>query len=283
MKCLVCGSTTFLQEFVVTRPDPYRALLGANVAEARYHECNTCEGMIFEGDSRAEHLYDGGAYYGVDSDPKEFLAKRFNQVASLPPERSDNQARVARIQSYLTMHFSSIASSGTAHIADVGAGMGIFLHKFLAGNWRGTAIEPDPYACEFIKSMNPDVEVLQGYSQTVTHKRRYDLITLNRVLEHVQNPTELLRGEASRLSSKGLLYLEVPDTESFYLDGPNNEAFGYTHFVVYSPLTLAFAVRDSPLEIQHLQRIKEPSGKYTLYAFLSQRTSFTTRGSKYRG
>lgn len=272
MKCLVCGSADFGSSFTVTRPDPYRALLGADAPLARYHECRQCEGMIFEGDARAERVYETGDYYGVESDPQQFLRRRFDQVAALPPERSDNQARIARIRAFLAQQPQS-GSHRTQCVADIGAGMGIFLYGFVEEGWHGTAIEPDPQACAFMRARLPHLEVIVGYSQGVTHSRQYDVITLNRVLEHVTDPRGLLLVEAAHLAPGGILYIEVPDVASFYHDGPNNEAFGYTHFVVFSPLTLAITLRDTPLELLALNRVREPSGKFTLYGFARARAS----------
>lgn len=256
---------------MVTRPDLYRELVGRDAPCARYHECRTCEGMIFEGDARAEHVYDTGSYYGIDGDPQAFLERRFLQVTSLPADKSDNQARIARIRRFLEMRIGSPSAGVERRVADIGAGMGVFLHGFLTDGWHGTAIEPDPEACTFMRRTMPHVEVLQGYSQSVVHGSPYHLITLNRVVEHVTDPRALLIAESERLDAGGFVYLEVPDTASYYEDGPNNEAFGYTHFVVFSPLTLAVVVRGTPLEIVYLNRVKEPSGKFTLYAFLRRR------------
>lgn len=272
MKCLACGNSNFRKPFTVTRHDPYRILVDDTAPFAKYHECLECEAMIFEGDYRVEQVYDSGGYYGVEGSPLDFLRKRFEQVVNLPPERSDNVARVTRIRDFLstTVGFKDGAPS-SLRVADVGAGMGVFLHRFIDSRWSGTAIEPDPCACQFIKEVQPSIEVLNGYSSSVVHNQKYHLITLNRVLEHVTSPQQLLLEEKSRLEEGGLIYIEVPDTLSFYHDGPNNEAFGYTHFIIFSPLTLATILRGTDIEIVHLNRVVEPSGKFTLYAFLRHR------------
>lgn len=50
----------------------------------------------------------------------------------------------------------------------------------------------------------------------------YDLILLRHVLEHNHDPVELLRGLAGRLSARGVLYIEVPNLNSWFTRGLGN-------------------------------------------------------------
>ena len=52
---------------------------------------------------------------------------------------------------------------------------------------------------------------LMEYSQ---QSKQYDLIILRHVLEHTHHPIELLKNLAGRLSSDGVLYIEVPNFDS---------------------------------------------------------------------
>jgi SAM-dependent methyltransferase len=158
-------------------------------------------------------------------------------------------------------------------VLDIGAGMGVFLYAFLDSKWEGVAVEPDRYCCELMKQKMSQATILNGYSSEVPHTARYDLITLNRVLEHIKNPLPVLREEYDHLNDDGILYIELPDVWSYFYDGPNNEAFGYGHFIVYSPAALELLARGAGFELIHLNRVNEPSTKFSLYAFFRKRGS----------
>ena len=56
---------------------------------------------------------------------------------SLPPEQSDNVARVARV----------VGEAGTAaRLLDVGSGLGVFPARMKEAGWQVTALDPDPRA-----------------------------------------------------------------------------------------------------------------------------------------
>ena len=42
--------------------------------------------------------------------------------------------------------------------------------------------------------------------------RKFDLITFNKVLEHIANPRQLLKHATSLLNKNGVVYVEVPDS-----------------------------------------------------------------------
>jgi hypothetical protein len=68
------------------------------------------------------------------------------------------------------------------------------------------------------------------------------------------------------LKDNGLIYIELPDTLSFILDGNSNEAFASGHYMVYSPQALQYLFDKAEIELYAIHRVKEPSGKYTVYA-----------------
>ena len=45
-------------------------------------------------------------------------------------------------------------------------------------------------------------------------KKKFDLITLNKVLEHVENPVNFLKNSIKFLKKDGLIYIEVPDSKA---------------------------------------------------------------------
>ena len=140
------------------------------------------------------------------------------------------------------------------------------MYQFLDNKWDGTAVEPDSKACRHLKRVMPTISVINGEIKDLKIEK-FNLITLNRVLEHVYNPAVLLSDIVSYSTQDTIIYLELPDVLSFYNDGPNNEAFGYGHYSVYSPAALDILAQKAGLETCMIDRTVEPSSKFTIYGF----------------
>ena len=97
-------------------------------------------------------------------------------------------------------------------------------------------------------------------------KKKYDLITFNKVLEHIEKPNKILKKFSRILKKKGFIYIEVPDVAAAK-ESSLREEFFIEHHHVFSKLSLANLIKNSDLKIKEIKSIKEPSGKYTLYCF----------------
>jgi len=276
MKCPICKNTKSSKEFVVARDERDKYSYFKETEEyspAKYWECSNCEAMIWDENSDYERIYESFAYTIETGDSVEFIRKRFETILKLPPEKSDNVQRVKRIRSFLAQYtnndFKKIQT-----ILDIGAGLGIFLHSFLNNNWEGTAIEPDKNACKHMRSFLPETKIYQGYINDLNLFEKYDLITINRMLEHVSNPYLILKKVTSILKNSGYLYIELPDVRSYFYNGPHDQDFGYGHYIIYSPITMSIMASYSGLELMSLQRVIEPSKKYTIYGFFKLSKKF---------
>jgi SAM-dependent methyltransferase len=189
------------------------------------------------------------------------------KVITLPKGKSDNLERVLRIKDFISGN-KLFAQEQTRSVLDIGAGMGVFLYQFLDDSWEGTALEPEPNACKHMRNVLMNAEIINGSLAQLPLENKYDLITMNRVLEHIYDQNIILLSLKKNLKKNGIVYLELPDTESYYKDGPDNEAFGYGHYYVYSPKSLRLLTGKAGFETLEIKREVEPSGKFTIYAFL---------------
>lgn len=270
MMCPICGGRKARMEFSVTReePDKYSSFLGKDdQGPAVYWECDNCEAMLWKSRPEYERIYDGFAYSSETGDPVKFIRERFEEVVSLPPQKSDNRKRVSRIRAFLAEQKLLFEKDESKDVLDVGAGMGVFLYCFLGNSWRGTAVEPDPNACNHMRDVLPRSKIIQGYFDKIDLQSTFDLITLNRMLEHVANPYTLMEGIRRLLKKAGFLYLELPDVRAYFHNGPHDQDFGYGHYIIYSPIALSYLGSRSDLELVLLNRVTEPSSKHTIYAF----------------
>ncbi|MAR86793.1 MAG: methyltransferase [Rhodospirillaceae bacterium] len=194
---------------------------------------------------------------------KEKARSRFTDLMSLPREQSDNRQRVNFIDNF----WNDTQKNKEKSCLDVGSGLGVFPAVLKELNWDCVAIEPDPEACEIIREQI-GIEVLSGDLIECQKIGEFNLICFNKVLEHTQNPKEMLLQSTSHLKSGGLLYIELPDGETALKEsGPDREEFFVEHFDAYSRKSLELLMNSVRFKILTIDQVYEPSGKFTLRAF----------------
>lgn len=264
MECNVCKSNDAKRDFIVTREDKWAYTDDRKAEPAHYYECNRCGAMYLENDMEYQEIYSDGSYYDIDGegDALGFLNARFEKVINFPKGKSDNKDRVARVSDF-------VKKEGAVDytILDIGSGTGVFMHEyFQQEKCSGVVSEPDPSSILHLQEIfkNIDIEVYSSFTEV---SKKVEVVTLNRVLEHIYDPITFLKDCASVMEDDAILYLEVPDVLSYFKDGPNNQAFSYAHYHVHSPISLITIAEAAGFSMCQLDRCIEPSGKYTLYGF----------------
>jgi SAM-dependent methyltransferase len=224
-------------------------------------QCGQCGHVInLHGFDLEATLYQGAyaeATYG------ERMRASFAKIMALPPERSDNRQRVARMNAFS----DAMGWAGARACLDVGSGLGVFPAAMKAAGWECVALDPDAEATRMIRELAA-VDTLTGDFMTVEDPRRFDLVSFNKVLEHVRDPAAMLSRTVSFLTPRGAVYIELPDGEAALADsGPGREEFFVEHFDAYSAASLALLIRAAGFDTLSIERIREPSGKYTLRGF----------------
>jgi len=104
-------------------------------------------------------------------------------------------------------------------ILEAGAGKGEFLTHVvdkLAG-WHISAFEPSA-AFEVLKSRLPQAEVRHGGYGDYSASESFDAVVALGVLEHVENPLDMMRWAADRLNLGGIFFVRVPN----FANNPND-------------------------------------------------------------
>ncbi len=228
--------------------------------------CMNCGHFVSRLNVSLDRLYEGeyvGSLYGDTG-----LACAYERIMALPPEQSDNWQRVRRIINFMDTQ-ASLGRSPT--LLDVGSGLAVFPARMKAEGWSCTVLDPDRRAVAHARR-RVGVRAVSGDYMIATRLGRYDLVTFNKILEHVPNPLAMLRKSRDNLRSGGVVYVEVPDGEMAMHDGPGREEFFIEHRCVFSFASLALLARKSGFVARLIERLREPSGKYTLRAFLTLRS-----------
>lgn len=261
--CLLCGAEDQEVVFSYARRPEGETDFGIPPEHYRreFRRCRRCGHMSAFTGPQLTSLY-ARAYVDATYADGELDAS-FERIMSLPPERSDNAQRVRRIQEWMV-------DRGREHtLLDVGSGLGVFPAAMAEAGWRCTALDPDPRAADHaerrigVNTICTDFMVAENLGQ-------FSLITLNKVLEHVEDPVQMLARTRRFLGPSGTVYVEVPDGELAAEDpeGENREEFFIEHLHAFSASSLSLLVDRTGYTSRRIERIRDPSGKYTLAAFL---------------
>lgn len=178
----------------VCKEPPHQPILSNEICV-----CSKCElrWTYIPDELDAEALYEDEIYAIVDNRKSVFERIIFSEAE-----------KVLRIAKNIQPTVSSLL--------DFGSGKGQFLWVAKQHEWFGLGIETAHDRAEFAKK-NYHVDVLEEmYSGGKVAERKFDLITLNHVLEHLPDPIGLLSQLVeSNLSDEGLVYIEVPRANSW--------------------------------------------------------------------
>lgn len=233
----------------------------------RYLKCSSCSHHFTDFRFPEKKLYEGdyvqSTYQGIEG-----IRKTFAKIKSLPPGKSDNTGRVNYIRSF----FSSAGhpQGDLPKVLDVGSGLGVFPFAMTDVGFECTALDPDPTAASHMRT-DLGLEVLSGDFFQIQANPIYQLITFNKVLEHVPDPISMLRRARVFLSEtkKSHVYIELPDAECAARDSYLREEFFIDHLHVFSFASMAIMAEKAGFELVTMDRLREPSGKYTLRGFAS--------------
>lgn len=103
-------------------------------------------------------------------------------------------------------------------LLDVGCGKGEFLAEARKRGWAVSGVEPSEGLCAYARSAY-SLDVRHGTLDQVrpAEPGSLDAVTLNHVLEHVDRPQALLSAIRPLLKPDGILFVEVPNCDSYLL------------------------------------------------------------------
>ena len=131
---------------------------------------------------------------------------------------------------------------GPAHkVLDVGAGSGEFAFLMTHQGKTVTGIEPNAgYAAYCRDDLDLDVRTAH-LAPDLFQPGTFDLIRLNHVLEHLNDPVGYLAMMRTWLAPGGVLYVEVPNIETYAREKSRGNMFHYGHIFNFNPWTLRTA------------------------------------------
>ncbi|PCJ99942.1 MAG: methyltransferase [Zetaproteobacteria bacterium] len=263
----ICGSTDFSLKFAHDKPAPNDKVFFPidETYKHEIHECARCGHHVAWNSFDESVLYDGQYVQTTYGDK---LKATFDKIINLPSEQSDNAARVDNILRFCDRYFMD---DNPKSVMDVGSGLCVFLHQMRKHRpyWNYIAVDPDPVQSAHardvvgVEAIQSDFMALEGQDST------YDFISFNKVLEHVPDPVAMLAKSKTYLNDGGLVYVELPDATQAALEGADRQEFFVEHICAFSMPSIIILAERAGFVPLHVERIRDPSKKYTLRAFMN--------------
>jgi len=263
----MCGANDFQPIFRYERP-PEGEIRFRFVSD-RYDRsilvCQVCGHFVSHHNMNMEGMYEGeyaDATYGGDG-----LRSSFERIMNLPDAHSDNAGRVRALEEFAAPYFVS-SDTSKPRLLDVGSGLGVFPARISKQGWDCVALDPDPRVVDHLRLV-AGVEAVRAdfLHAELEPLGTFDVITFNKVLEHVWNPVAMLERALALLRPHGFVYVEVPDGEAARREGFGRQEFFIAHHHSFSAVSLTSMVARSGLQLISCSRLREPSSKFTLRAF----------------
>jgi len=197
-RCWVCGSTrsvpwrarTLARELT---PEDFRITDSHYGTTLALRHCRDCD-FIF-----------------AESEEVHSLTRLYEQLTD--PEYEKSQDTRTLQMRWLISEARKIRPDAVSAL-DIGAGSGLLVAEALRQGLEATGVEPSRALVEVARSQNA-VQILAGtFPHPQLAQRRFDLIFLVDVIEHVSNPLELLRDCTAALNPGGVVVVVTPDVFS---------------------------------------------------------------------
>lgn len=281
IRCSVCDGEEGNEILLIDRPDRFEQSIGVGSQgyARQWVECLLCGAAsnLLPPESAQRLATLRAAYYEVDFMGSD-IGEKYRRVMSMPAGQSDNAGRVARVTDFVRRWSGAPTRP---RVMDIGAGTGVFLSRLVdqtSGAWQYLGVEPDPRAAAHLRQLER-FAVVEAMYLGQPELRGFNLVTLNKVLEHIEQPLPfLLQVVQSLVPDDGLLYVEVPDKLTTRLRSPQDNILGALHCHLYDPTSLGYLLRRAGLELLCVNRVAEPSGKLSVYAFAAPAESVVKKG-----
>lgn len=279
--CNLCDSLLSGERSEVIEMDRFEMPLGQRSDRYRaWTECTNC-GVGVQLFDRKTHDWIreiGEKYYQIDFGDESRLAEKYQQIISLDPINSDNSNRVGRILGVMlgtnkTLTPRRVRELTELKVLDFGSGMGVFEFelskqcKEIGIDLSLVNIESDPWALSLLNKVSQYPVFLSLNDIPLDLLAELDLVSFNKVLEHIPRPLDFLKEFTQKLCSSTVVYIEVPSLRNRYEKPLNDNSLGSVHYNLYSAACLRELMSRVGLDVLWSDEILEPSGKLTSFVF----------------
>lgn len=144
-------------------------------------------------------------------------------------------------------------------LLEIGVGSGSFLAYAQARGFAPLGCDLSPAICRRVER-NTGIRMYCGHLESLPGQQRFDVVVMNHVLEHVSDPTSLLKAVLARLKTGGVLHLAVPNVEAWETRLPGWNSYEPYHLLYFTPRTLRATAEKVGFEILEVNTHESFSG-----------------------
>ena len=198
---------------------------------------------------------------------RETTEQIFKRIISLSERDSETKQRIRWIKGSIEEagRYQLIKQSHKGRsFLDIGGGSAVFAFEFKDSTWKPHIV--DPSADDEFLRIKLGLPFIRNFYKPGQFKKKFGLISLIYVLEHVSNPHELLRNIRKDLTENALLYIEVPDAIAFSVKPKTDDIFNSCHLWMFDPEALLRLLKICGYDILSLKRVKTLRGHFAIMA-----------------
>jgi 2-polyprenyl-3-methyl-5-hydroxy-6-metoxy-1,4-benzoquinol methylase len=135
---------------------------------------------------------------------------------------------------------------------DIGCGSGKFVRFLMNKNYKATGIEPSRVLYDqFLASESCFFQATTSQLLVRQPVKKYDVLTVFDVLEHVQQPMLFFKELAALMNPGGWLFISTPDSDSLHrkLTGKSWHYFNKYHFSLFNKTNLEMLAKRAGLAL----------------------------------
>jgi ubiquinone/menaquinone biosynthesis C-methylase UbiE len=189
-ECNFCGSTGLSIKYSLRDPGSYPPV------SYILKKCNNCGLLLIDPQPGESEL--------IKAYPDAYHA--YVRKALTPLQKFGVRRRIKKVLSH---------SINGKSLLDIGCATGQFIHEFnLATDWSVTGLEPIPTAADFARETWGLNVISAQFSRAIFGESHFDAVTMWDVLEHMRDPSAILKDVNAILNPGGCLVLKIPDPTS---------------------------------------------------------------------
>ena len=233
--CIICGNAQLnkVQQF----------------AEYAVMECTKCQFGIVDpipDNETLNRLYNSKAYFDTH------MHYNFDTITD-----SQIYKQVNLLQQFHRAMLEGVKVNPAKKMLEIGPGGGFALKAFSNMGYHVTGLETSTSATAFMQNrlgLNVINSSMEMYLPD--ENGRFDLILLNHVLEHFLDPNEGMKKLAAMLTPGGILYIRVPDHDSYDRIAYGKEWPAYAHYHIsnFSEASLVLFQEKFGLKVLHVKK-----------------------------
>lgn len=126
----------------------------------------------------------------------------------------DKEVTKKTYKKYLDLIGARLDESAGVSMFEVGCATGYFMALARKRGWDTEGIDISEYAVK--ESQARDLRVTVGTLETYVSDKKFDVVVMQDVIEHVKNPVDTIDRAAAMMKDNGLLVLTTPDAGSLW-------------------------------------------------------------------